>query len=356
VRHRRTVEGRQATKEMGQAITILYVTLPIMPPPYSLRFPFRLPSDRAIGCDTTPRLLGHLVIRIDDKTKPYYAFVIDGFSSEDEANQFIPKLWTGLRWLLMTNGIAVSAQRTLQTVTYVDDPVEAANNPAKSFGGSNETPVDCLIDGSRPAILDPSKNVRTITGNDVTLLISTPEAAVVAAVSDGVVAARATALEDDPKLSVALDLYSAFFSESSANARFLTLVMALEALTQEQQKEESALALLEKWKTEVSAAKVGIKPDSAQFASLEALDRELLFRKNDSIRSQFRRIVFDELRLSQDLDAAARAKRAVEIYDLRSRLVHDGHIDSEEMSQSITDIKAIVEDVMKGRFRRLVGM
>ena len=46
----------------------------------------------------------------------------------------------------------------------------------------------------------------------------------------------------------------------------------------------------------------------------------------------------------------------VEIYDLRSRLVHDGHIDSEEMSQSITDIKAIVEDVMKGRFRRLVGM
>ncbi len=147
MRHRRTVEGRQATKETGQAITILYVTLPIMPPPYSLRFPFRLPSDRAIGCDTTPRLLGHLVIRIDDKTKPYYAFVIDGFSSEDEANQFIPKLWTGLRWLLMTNGIAVSAQRTLQTVTYVDDPVEAANNPAKSFGGSNETPVDCLIDG-----------------------------------------------------------------------------------------------------------------------------------------------------------------------------------------------------------------
>jgi hypothetical protein len=95
-----------------------------------------------------------------------------------------------------------------------------------------------------------------------------------------------------------------------------------------------------------------VKPDSDDSASLKSLRRELLFRREDSIRQQIRRLVFTTLQDNGDKDAATVARTAVKVYDLRSRLVHDGKLESQELSKATNDAKSIVERVLRGRFVR----
>ncbi|MBA2350560.1 MAG: hypothetical protein H0V78_01855 [Burkholderiales bacterium] len=155
----------------------------------------------------------------------------------------------------------------------------------------------------------------------------------------------------DRKLSVALDLYSAFFTEQSANARFLTLIMSLEALAIGTCKAPLALELLAKWSSEVEALLKSVPPNSGDAVSLEALNRELLFRREDSVRSQVRKLVLSALLLDADANDMARA--AVDLYDLRSKLVHDGALDARTLDVATSEAKSLVHRVLLIRFQRV---
>jgi len=179
---------------------------------------------------------------------------------------------------------------------------------------------------------------------------------VVDAIREATFAPHTHALGEDPKLLVALELYGAFYSEKSSNARFLTLVMALEALTEGRQKPDIALAMLAKWKADLAEERKKIVCGTEESLSLDSLERELLFRKTDSIRSQIHRVVFDGLTQAGEVVPGNWASGALGIYDLGSKLVHDGRIDSSQMSSALSDVKLIVEDVLRARFRKVIGL
>jgi hypothetical protein len=110
------------------------------------------------------------------------------------------------------------------------------------------------------------------------------------------------------------------------------------------------LDLLEKWKQEADETLKTVAPDSDDAASLQAVRRELLFRREDSIRRQVRNVVLTTLTMNGDADAAEAAKRVVQLYDLRSTLVHEGSLTSQELSKGMTDAKNLVERVLRARF------
>ena len=83
---------------------------------------------------------------------------------------------------------------------------------------------------------------------------------------------------------------------------------------------------------------------------LSRLFRELMFRKEDSIRRQIRNVVKFTLEVNGDTDAEKAAARAVKIYDLRSTLVHEGTLESPVLTKAIADVKDIVERVLRARF------
>ncbi len=167
---------------------------------------------------------------------------------------------------------------------------------------------------------------------------------------EGIAFPESAKVIDDAKLRVALELYGAYFSELSANARFLTLVMALEALTSSTLRTELVLNLAAKWKKDVEELQKTVGPESDDADSLEALSRELLFRKEDSIRRQIRTLVFTTLQANGDGDAEETARKAVQVYDLRSMLVHEGKLESPVLGQAISDAKNVVEWVLRARF------
>src|SRR5689334_944204 len=93
-----------------------------------------------------------------------------------------------------------------------------------------------------------------------------------------------------------------------------------------------------------------VEPESDDALSLEAVCRELLFRKEDSIRRQIRKFVSTTLQVNGDADALEMARSAVRIYDLRSKLVHEGELESQVLSKATSDVKHIAERVLRARF------
>jgi len=108
-----------------------------------------------------------------------------GFPSEEEARDYLSRVWAGLMWLLLSRELSTTAVLETQTVAYVDDPMKAAENLSKRFGHTIDGPVDRLIDGSRPAIYPTTKQLRPLTGEDVAFIVTTPKSSVLDTFAEG---------------------------------------------------------------------------------------------------------------------------------------------------------------------------
>jgi len=310
---------------------------------YTLRFPFQLPPGREIQVGEISSSVDGLTFVLE-KREPFYVFTIRGFPSEDRAKSYINNVWAGLMWVLMHYGLWPQAIWELSKVVYADDPNQAAKNL-----GFND-PVDGLIDGNWPAVYPTEKRIRTITAGKITSLQSYQGENIVRLFREGLAFPKSNAVITDQKLRIAFELYGAYFTEFSLNAKFLSLIMALEALAIGIPRTPLVLDLLDKWKQEVAELQRWLDPECEDATSLEALSRELLYRKEDSIRRQIRNVVLATLQANGDSDAYEMGQLAIKLYDHRSTLVHDGKLESAVLGQAASDAQKIVERVLRIRF------
>ncbi|MCA9945414.1 MAG: hypothetical protein KC449_18150 [Anaerolineales bacterium] len=84
---------------------------------FTLRFPFKLPSSQKISDPSFTRTVNNLQFSLSQQSK-YYVLKVEGFKSENEAKDYVPKIWAGLMWILLNRGIAVEARTTLQKILY----------------------------------------------------------------------------------------------------------------------------------------------------------------------------------------------------------------------------------------------
>ena len=154
------------------------------------------------------------------------------------------------------------------------------------------------------------------------------------------------ASSNSERLRTSLELYGSHFHEREARVRFLLLVMAIESLATPSTKHPVALYLISQWQDQLHTEKAQRESSSPEFVALEALERELLFRRDDSIRSQVRGLVSSCVR-SNGAEAREVVKRAMKAYDLRSKLVHTGHLDATEIAQGEKDAQEVLEFVLE---------
>ena len=148
------------------------------------------------------------------------------------------------------------------------------------------------------------------------------------------------------KLRTALELYGSHFYERQARTRFLLLVIALEALAIPTLKHQVALDLLAKWQDDLSNEQKRHDKSTAEYAALDALARDLLYRREDSIRSQIRDL-FRSVVGPVDGNSTDLPRRALKIYDTRSRLVHDGSIPANDLAAAEAEARGLLELVLK---------
>ena len=317
---------------------------------YTVRIPFRVPQHTRIAEHEAQQEHDHVQFAL--KWEGYYHVLkASGFRSEDEANNFAVRAHAAFAWLLLQKGIASNASLESQKIGYFDDPMQAGINIARSLGMTNAVPIDAIIDGSQTAVYLSSKNIKVGTGFPADVYTTVPTEAALAVLIEGSALTGSASVSDDHKLGVALSLYAAYFTEQSTNARFLTLIMALEALALATPKAPVALDLLNRWHGELVTLRSTLPAQSEDAGALESLERELLFRREDSVRSQVRKLV--TAALSPAEDAQERARDAVRLYDLRSTLVHEGFLDAATLDRATGEAKTLVHRTLLARFNTL---
>lgn len=149
-----------------------------------------------------------------------------------------------------------------------------------------------------------------------------------------------------PKLRTALELFGSHLLEPHARTRFLLLVIAMEALAQSSPRHQVAIELLNTWAADLETQKARYLTESAEFAALEGLGRELIYRRDSSIRSQVRQL-FTKIARGRGDDPNAIARRALTVYDARSTLVHDGSLPSDVLERSEHEARDLLEYALR---------
>lgn len=317
---------------------------------YTVRIAFSVPPATRIAEDEVIDHIGAIEVLLKSDGQ-YHILKATGFPSMETAADFLTRLDSSICWLLLQKGIAAEASLKPQTITYYPDPQLAAANLSKSFGTKIDGPVDSIVSGSEAAIYPTEKRLTFATSGGGSVYTTVPSKDALQTLLDGVKFEGSHRMGEDPKLGVALKLYGAYFTEKSSAARFLTLIMSLEALTAPTQKSPAALALLEKWSAEVDQIAASLEANSEDALALEALKREIFYRREDSVRSQVRKLVL--CALDGEADAAHVARDAVRLYDLRSTLVHDGFVEARQLSEATSQARTLVHRVLLSRFRRV---
>lgn len=320
---------------------------------YTLRLPFELPDGYQINDTDSTVFHNGLEFKLKNETR-LYALLVKGFNTEEDAKSFLPNSWCGLMWVLLNCGLAPKFELDLQKVFYSNDPKETAKNLSKSLGVKQEEEIHGVIDGARPAIFETSGKYKSLTGGNVNLILGASIDRFYEFFFSGMSEETPEKGLNHRKLRIALELYSAFFSESTSNARFLTLVMVLETLAKPEKRPKLVLDLLTEFREKIEELENEVEEESVEAISLESLKTELTFRQEDSIRKQIRSLVFNVLSEAGNTDATEVARKAVNVYDKRSTLVHDGYLAPDELSQLTKDIREIVERVLRAKFIQVV--
>jgi hypothetical protein len=125
--------------------------------------------------------------------------------------------------------------------------------------------------------------------------------------------------------------------------------MALEVLTEPKPKHSVAQELLDRMLEMLDERIAGFNKDREEYHALESLRREVLFRRDQSIRSRVREMVIAELASVPQERRDNLARLAVKAYDLRGSLVHEGRLSTGDLSEGHAAAREVIQELFTNR-------
>ena len=319
---------------------------------YTLLFPLNIPSTMKISFDELSKEEGSLKFSWIQKGDDY-KLKIEGFNELSDAKDSVFRINAGLRWVTINKGLPLESFLETQEITYAENAIEAAKNLNKNFG-TNYSIVDGLMDGNRPAIYKNDKQIKEIATHAPTVISNFSGEELFSCFMEGMGFQNSDKIIHNDKLRVAIDLYAAYFTELSYNARFLTLVMVLEALTQPKKRPRFVQNLINQWEKQLNVSEAEFDGDDYKINEIQSIRGTLKHMKEDSLSKQLQELVLSTLQANGDSDAENMAKLMKVIYKDRSELVHDGSIDYKRLKQSTTNARGLAERILRIKFLQIV--
>jgi hypothetical protein len=318
---------------------------------YTLRVSVRmLEKESILGLDSEPSItIGAIRITVKQHG-PYLVLQAENFDSESNAEAFLPHIKRGLWNIAIEHNIAFSSYSERRDITRPENPEVAARNLAKSFGmivTEPVQPVHGLTEEEGYTIFPTNENIRFLSLGDCTGHVSQAWEAVEKTLRESLQKSKSGVDKLDNALSIAIDLYLSHFYEASIRARFLTLMMALEVLAPVTEKHPEVVKILADFQKAIET-QISNTTNLETLDALEALRREINFRKETSIRRRVRSLVLNEA----PLDESSRrnlAKKIVAAYDLRGTVVHTGAIDQQILSEANDTVLQTVKLILRVR-------
>jgi|GEM_PF-2826691 len=310
-----------------------------------------LPFDVALGATIeAPSTLkyGGIEIRLVRLAR-LYALFAGPFKTDTEADAYLATLRACVAWVALEFQIGTKAAARRGNVTLSDAPRPIADNP--NFGFLNGVGWECT-DGhydaeSANVIPDHKRLIRfEVGGASVSLGVSADGwSKAFAAIANSGGIATITA---DEHLMLSIEL----FAESKAliipRTRFITLVIAIEALLPDTEVAEEAKAVLDVLKIETRAARDKIPKTSNAWVEIENLLSRVSMLKRNSIGSTMRAFVKAVAEKHPELgDPEELGKKVAAVYGVRSDLVHNGTADDKDLSEGLTFLTRFVPQLLK---------
>lgn len=319
---------------------------------FSLRFPFKHVESSAISKlnEFESWNQNNLTYKLKFEA-PNHVLTVSGFANEIDAKKYLSNIKTGFQWLLLKYGFAIEANWDFRHVEYSDDPDAAAHN---LFGEDAKRPVEGLIDEDYPTVYPTGKKLAQFSLPPLQVTNGVPVNLFFQTFNEGNQKRGQNHIISGSKLETAIDLYNTYFYAKTLKTQLIILVMALETISEKIPKHEIVRDLIDEWKDQINELKENLtssgKDHSEAIESLNSLEGDVLFRKNASFRMQIKAFVKDTLNQSGNPDAESLSGIAVEVYNVRSRLVHDENLHQKQLQKAISDAKTIVETVLKAIF------
>lgn len=290
---------------------------------FELRFPYK-PLHWVTGLDADYEFEVDGLQGLIRAEKPYLVVKLRPFSTEQDALDSIPRIWGALAQLAVELGSGFIADMTTDSVTYTDDPDKAAESLSKSFGVPNTGPVHGIVNGNLPSVIPLGKTIRTLKAGELTAAVTSSAEMYAPAFVSALSLSKGEIIYNNERLHTAIDLLCDIQREISLRSKFLTCVIALEVLSTRLKKHATVQQLLDELDSKVKAQIGDCDSKSDEYEALESLQRELVYKREASLRSSMRRLMLDGLSDLPENELRARAKEVVWAYDIRGSLVHDG--------------------------------
>jgi hypothetical protein len=318
---------------------------------YLLRIPVQL-LQPVTGLEEPVRIeLEDKVVRLYGWGDQSLVMEAEPFDTQDAAAAFVPRLRGALAWMCLRLGIGVVVEDHFDDVAYSDDPVKAAENLASAMDIPNTGPVHGIANGNLPSILPIGKNIRQSLTFAPAVVQTLGRKTLEEPFVNGLLNSATSVLFSDERLRTAVELFCDSHRESSIRSRFLTLVMALEVMAEPAEKHEVVQRLLTDTIANIQALRDTYDGDSDEAAALQSLERELTFRREESIGSALRGLVRKTLGFLPQNELRERVKDMVLVYDLRSRLVHTGHLSTADLRKGHKLARRLVIDLLEARIQ-----
>lgn len=280
----------------------------------------------------------------------FNALTLGKFESESVARKYIGKLQAALMWVTLKHLIGINFPEIESEIKWLDEPklIPEEGIIKKITENTNWDATDGTYYSDKLGILPDHKRlirwdmgrVNIKAGLSVDNFIATVQEALSFSVPENVV--------EDRKLRLAINIFSSYFFEQSPEAKFIKLVTVLEALTPDSIVSDQSQEMLRVLKLTVKNAQNQYAKDSSEWKELNGILSRVGQLKRNSIGISLRNFVAAELfRDSAIGDSNEIVYRLKDIYDRRSKLLHEGFMDIGLLKADLEFLTVFVPRLLK---------
>lgn len=285
-----------------------------------------------------------------EKLETHYALQVTGFCTEDEAKRFFPKVVSGLLWVSLKRKKSISFPKEITDVKFFDEPSSVAEesmiwNIIQDKGWET---LDGTFNTNETVIIPENKKLTKFENGRATITLGMSCDLFVKDMAGVWKYKSPENVIENIKLRTAVQLYTRIDFESSVYAQFLTMVIILETLTPSEDVSEFCTSILNTLVKDVRKIKLEQEPGGSEFLDMEGLENRISNNRKQSFRKSIPKYFSGLATECTELGDPETIKGTlIDVYDGRSRFLHDGVIDECKMKDWNTFLRNLIPNVLE---------
>ncbi|MGZ8270769.1 MAG: hypothetical protein ACXW1T_06155 [Methylophilus sp.] len=288
-----------------------------------------------------------------EKLQLRYLVSIGPFLTEPEAKNGLERLNAALLWSALELDFGLKYPSELGLIHFYEQPIPIANiEPMSHIGritGWEET--DGYYDADSTVIRPDHKKLVRFEPGQATLTLGIPSGNFLTKLAEALNFRDSANMINDAKLRLAIEIYMGHRFEVSDNAKFIGLVTALEALLPNLEIHPAASEVLSTARSTLLEKRNCHPKASLEWEQINNLLSRMNFLSHESIGVTMRQFALATIERHPDIGESNETSKALkDAYDVRSRLLHDGHTDSALLNEKLSFLQKFVPKLLRALF------